>query len=201
MVSGPFLQFAEQPIRTYTRTPVQRRQYAAAMPARNPAARLEARVMPRMSRATKRSLRSVRSSWAPAKTRSTPRMARGRRWKTETISPPRIRGSIMKVDPIMRLDPAVRVMSEAGVDISGQHSKTLEELPVGEFHAVITLCDQARENCPFFPVATKRLHRAFDDPAALAPGFSDEEIALQVYRRVRNEIGDFISNLPHVLED
>ena len=96
---------------------------------------------------------------------------------------------------------AVRVMSEAGVDISGQHSKTMDELPVGEFHAVITLCDQARENCPFFPVATKRLHRAFDDPAALAPGFSDEESALQVYRRVRNEIGDFISNLPHVLED
>ncbi len=99
------------------------------------------------------------------------------------------------------VDPrAVRVMSEAGVDICGQHSKTINELSETEFDAVITLCDQARESCPFFPDAKQRLHRAFHDPATLAPSSTDEESALQVYRRVRDEIRDYVSELPNVLE-
>ncbi len=98
------------------------------------------------------------------------------------------------------VDPgAVKVMSEAGVDISGQRSKTIEELPEPEFDAVITLCDEARESCPFFRGAKQRLHRTFHDPAALAPGSPDEGSALQVYRRVRDEIRDFVQQKPHEL--
>ncbi len=94
------------------------------------------------------------------------------------------------------VDPrAVQVMSEAGVDISGQFSKTVEELPVQDFDAVITLCDQANESCPFFPGNVMRLHQGFDDPPSLATGLDSEEDMLKVYRRVREEIRQFIADL------
>lgn len=94
------------------------------------------------------------------------------------------------------VDPrAVQVMSEAGVDISGQFSKTVEELPVQDFDAVITLCDQANESCPFFPGNVRRLHQGFDDPPSLATGLDSEEDMLKVYRRVREEIRQFIADL------
>ena len=99
------------------------------------------------------------------------------------------------------LDPkAVQVMQEAGVDISGQASKTLEDLPALEFDAVITLCDQAKESCPFFPGSATRLHRGFEDPATLARDAADEASALQPYRRVRDEIREFVRQLPDMLE-
>ncbi|MEF8942704.1 MAG: arsenate reductase ArsC [Desulfohalobiaceae bacterium] len=98
------------------------------------------------------------------------------------------------------LDPkAVQVMQEAGVDISGQASKTLEDLPALEFDAVITLCDQAKESCPFFPGGATRLHRSFEDPATLARDAADEASALQPYRRVRDEIREFVRQLPETL--
>jgi len=59
---------------------------------------------------------------------------------------------------------AVKVMAEAGVDISGQASKHIDTLQGIEFDYVITLCDQANESCPFFPGKTRRLHMGFDDP-------------------------------------
>jgi arsenate reductase len=94
---------------------------------------------------------------------------------------------------------AVRVMAEAGVDISSQESKTVEELPRLELDAVITLCDQAHESCPFFPGSFLRLHRGFDDPPLLALQAADEENALEPYRRVRDEIRDFVGGLPEIL--
>ena len=99
------------------------------------------------------------------------------------------------------LDPrAVRVMAEAGVDISGQFSKTLDDLLDTDFDHVITLCDHARESCPFFPGKVKKSHRGFDDPPFLARGESDEEAALAHYRRVRDEIRDFVRGLPDNLD-
>jgi arsenate reductase len=92
---------------------------------------------------------------------------------------------------------AVKVMAEAGVDISGQRSKTVEELPVGEFDWVVTLCGHANETCPFFP--GKKLHQGFDDPPALAAGAKSEAEALGHYRRVRDQIRDFIMTLPEAL--
>lgn len=95
---------------------------------------------------------------------------------------------------------AVAVMAEAGVDISGQTSKLVEELPQKDFDWVVTLCGHASENCPFFPGKVRRLHKGFDDPPALAAGAASEEEALAPYRRVRDEIRAFIQGLPATLE-
>lgn len=98
------------------------------------------------------------------------------------------------------LDPrAVRVMAEAGVDISNQYSKLVEELEAMDFDYVITLCDHARESCPFFPGSAKLLHVGFDDPPALARDETEEDGRLKHYRRVRDEIRAFVESLPDAL--
>ncbi len=95
---------------------------------------------------------------------------------------------------------AVKVMAEAGADISAQRSKTVDELPTADFDFVITLCGHAEENCPYFPGRVKRIHKGFDDPPKLAAGASSEEEALAHYRRVRDEIRDFVAGMPENLE-
>lgn len=92
---------------------------------------------------------------------------------------------------------AVKAMAEAGVDISSQQSKTVDELPVGEFDWIITLCGHANENCPYFP--GKILHYGFDDPPQLALQEEGEEEKLSHYRRVRDEIRNFVASLPGTL--
>lgn len=89
---------------------------------------------------------------------------------------------------------AVKVMAEAGVDISGHSSKTVDELPIQEFDWVITLCGHANESCPFFP--GRKIHHGFDDPPQLAAEARSEEEALSHYRRVRDEIREFIEGMP-----
>ncbi len=96
-----------------------------------------------------------------------------------------------------RLDPlAVKVMAEAGVDISAQKSKTVDDLPNQDFDYVVTLCDHAHETCPYFPAKTKIMHKGFDDPPMLARQAGNEEEALVIYRRVRDEIQAFVQTLP-----
>jgi arsenate reductase (thioredoxin) len=96
---------------------------------------------------------------------------------------------------------AVQVMAEAGVDIARAASKTVDELPVREFDIVITLCGHANETCPFFP-GKKVPCRGFDDPPQLAAkAAKTEEEALAHYRRVRDEIRDFIQTLPEALDE
>jgi arsenate reductase len=90
---------------------------------------------------------------------------------------------------------AVKVMSEAGIDISGHYSKHVDELKNVSFDYVITVCDQAHEACPVFPGKTKVLHVGFDDPPRLAKNAASEEEALSHYRRVRDEIRHFIEKL------
>lgn len=92
----------------------------------------------------------------------------------------------------------VKVMAEAGVDISSQYSKIIDELPVREFDWVITLCSHTNETCPFFP--GKNIHHGFDDPPILAAKVATEEEKLVYYRQVRDEIRDYISSLPESLE-
>lgn len=94
---------------------------------------------------------------------------------------------------------AVKVMAEAGVDISGQISKTIEELPDLTFDYVITLCDHARESCPYFPGTI--VHRGFTDPPTLAAGAAREETKLDAYRMVRDQIRDFITTMPKNLPE
>jgi len=96
---------------------------------------------------------------------------------------------------------AVRVMLEAGVDISAQTSKTVDDLPAVEFDLVVTLCGHAAENCPYFPSRARRVHRGFDDPPSLAAGLPTEEARLDIYRRVRDEIRAMVEGLPDSLED
>lgn len=96
---------------------------------------------------------------------------------------------------------AVRVMAEAGVDISDQHSKHLDELRDIEFDWVVTVCDNANERCPVFPGAVKRYHISFDDPPRLAKTAKTEEEALGYYRRVRDKIRDFVGQLPDNLSE
>jgi arsenate reductase len=99
------------------------------------------------------------------------------------------------------IDPrAVRAMSEAGVDISGQRSKDISEIINIEFDYVVTLCDNANESCPVFPGKTKRMHKGFDDPPMLAAGATNEDEAMDHYRRVRDEIRNFVEGLPENLE-
>ena len=93
---------------------------------------------------------------------------------------------------------AVRVMAEAGVDISRQRSKLIEELPVRRFDYVITLCDHANETCPFFP--GRKIHQGFADPPKLAENAKNEEEILEHYRRVCDEIRAFIETLPERLQ-
>ncbi|KAB2887987.1 MAG: arsenate reductase ArsC [Desulfobulbaceae bacterium] len=98
---------------------------------------------------------------------------------------------------------AVEVMAEAGVDISGHTSKHVDDLKSITFDAVITVCDQARETCPFFPGAKKVLHVGFSDPPALARELAaegaDEKAQRDCYRRVRDEIRAFVETLPESL--
>jgi len=94
---------------------------------------------------------------------------------------------------------AVKVMAEAGVDISGQQSKHVDELKGIPFDYVVTVCDHAHEHCPFFPGMTKVLHVGFDDPPRLAAQTRSEEEALDCYRRVRDQIRAFVQGMPENL--
>ncbi len=94
---------------------------------------------------------------------------------------------------------AVKVMAEAGIDISGQHSKLLGEIQHVPFDVVITVCDNANESCPNFPGKVGRMHVSFDDPPKLAKTAKTEAEALDHYRRVRDQIKAFIETLPGAL--
>ena len=96
---------------------------------------------------------------------------------------------------------AVKVMAEAGVDISGHRSKNVAELKDVPFDYVITVCGHAQENCPIFPGKAKLLHVGFDDPPRLAKTARTEEEALSHYRRVREEIKAFVMRLPESLSN
>ena len=80
---------------------------------------------------------------------------------------------------------AVTVMREAGINISGHHSKSVDEFLGKDFDYVITVCDNARESCPVFPARTHRIHWSIEDPAAVEGG---EEERLDAFRRARDEL-------------
>jgi arsenate reductase len=90
---------------------------------------------------------------------------------------------------------AVAAMREAGVDITPQRSKHVDELKGIAFDYVVTVCDHAHESCPLFPGKTKVVHVGFDDPPRLARDAATEDEAMSHYRRVRDEIRDFVSSI------
>jgi arsenate reductase len=95
---------------------------------------------------------------------------------------------------------AVRVMAEAGVDISRHRPKHVREVMDIPFDYVITVCDSANESCPIFPGKAKRFHVGFDDPPKLAKEAKTEEESLVHYRRVRDEIRQLVERMPGNLE-
>lgn len=86
---------------------------------------------------------------------------------------------------------AVKVMQEMGIDLGKHYSKHLSEFAGMEFDYVVTVCDKARESCPFFPGAKTYIHKSFDDPSQ-ASGTDDE--ILEFTRKVRDEIRKFIAD-------
>lgn len=96
---------------------------------------------------------------------------------------------------------AVKVMAEAGVDLSRQSSKTLAELGPVSFDYVVTVCGHANEHCPVFPGKTRIIHVGFEDPPKLTRDMPEGEAKLAVYRRVRDEIRAFVETLPEALHE
>jgi arsenate reductase len=87
---------------------------------------------------------------------------------------------------------AIAVMHELGIDISHHRSKHVDEFAGQPFDYVITVCDNARESCPVFFGAAKKLHRSFDDPAGLDAAEADR---MALFRRVRDELREYLKNL------
>jgi arsenate reductase len=79
---------------------------------------------------------------------------------------------------------AIEVLSELGIDISHHRSKTIDEFRGTQFDVVVTVCDNAKETCPFFP-GKKVVHKSFADPSS-ADGSEEEK--LEAFRQVRDEI-------------
>jgi arsenate reductase len=101
------------------------------------------------------------------------------------------------ISPDQLNERAVEVMAEAGVDISQQYSKGIDDLAGIDFDYVITLCDNARELCPVFPGNVKMFHRGFDDPSFIIG--SEHEI-MTAFRKTRDRIRSFIETLPESLK-
>ena len=95
---------------------------------------------------------------------------------------------------------AVKVMAEAGVDISAHQSKNIADLMDVPLDYVVTVCGHADETCPSFSGRTRVVHVGFDDPPKLAREASSEAEALDCYRRVRDEIRAFVETLPDSLQ-
>ncbi len=88
-----------------------------------------------------------------------------------------------------RVNPyAVEVMKEIGIDLSRHSSKTLDEFSGEEFDIVVTVCDNAEENCPFFP-GKKVIHKSFKDPSKFEGSIED---TLEVFRKTRDEIKNWL---------
>ena len=84
---------------------------------------------------------------------------------------------------------AIEALRETGIDISANRSKSIEDFANEKIDFVLTVCDNARENCPYFPAQTKVIHHSFADPAIIE---GNEETRLQAFRNVRDEINKYL---------
>lgn len=109
-----------------------------------------------------------------------------------TFRPDEIEAFSAGVNPSKVNEQAIKVMAEAGIDISSHYSKSIDDLPGIDFDYVITLCDKAKESCPVFPSGAKIMHRNFYDPT-MATG--PEREIINEFRRVRDEIKTFIKGI------
>jgi arsenate reductase len=86
---------------------------------------------------------------------------------------------------------AIVVLDEVGIDISHQRSKSIDEFKNQTFDTAVTVCDRAKESCPFFPGASKILHKSFEDPAKIKGTHAE---VTQAFREARNAIMEWIKN-------
>jgi arsenate reductase len=86
---------------------------------------------------------------------------------------------------------AIKVLAEIGIDISKNRSKSVDEFADEEIDYVLTVCDNAKENCPYFPAQTKLVHHSFADPAEVE---GDEETRILAFRRVRDQIQEYLND-------
>ena len=86
---------------------------------------------------------------------------------------------------------AIEALAEIGVDISSNRSKSIDEFRDETFDFVLTVCDSAREECPWFPATATVIHHSFEDPAACD---GDYETRLAMFRRVRDEIAKYFDD-------
>ncbi|HYJ85798.1 MAG TPA: arsenate reductase ArsC [Pyrinomonadaceae bacterium] len=96
------------------------------------------------------------------------------------------------VSPTHVRPEAIEVMREIGIDISGHRSKSIDEFSGHEFDYVITVCDNANQECPIFPSKTERIHWSIEDPAAVE---GEEQVRLAAFRSVRDELSDRLRTL------
>lgn len=84
---------------------------------------------------------------------------------------------------------AIKALAEVDIDISNNRSKSIDEFAEEKIDFVLTVCDNAKESCPYFPARTKIIHHSFEDPADIE---GDEETRVNGFRKVRDEIGDYL---------
>ena len=89
---------------------------------------------------------------------------------------------------------AITVMNEIGIDISSHRSKAVDEFTGQHFDYVVTVCDNARDNCPVFPAGGERIHWSLEDPAAVQ---GSEAERLAAFRRTRDQIHDRVKAFIH----
>lgn len=86
-------------------------------------------------------------------------------------------------------EEAIEALGEIGIDISSHRSKHVEEFTEEEIDFVLTVCGNAKEDCPYFPARTRIVHHAFDDPATITGDYGKR---IEAFRKVRDEIREFL---------
>lgn len=94
------------------------------------------------------------------------------------------------IKPTVIRPEAIQVLREINIDISKNRSKSIDEFVREEIDYVLTVCDNAEENCPYFPAKTKMIHHSFADPANVE---GDEETRLKAFRQIRNQIQEYFN--------
>ena len=95
------------------------------------------------------------------------------------------------IKPSVVRSEAIKVLAEIGIDISEHRSKSVNEFDDADIDYVLTVCDSAKENCPYFPARTKLIHQPFADPAEIT---GEEETQLVAFRTARDEIKNYLEN-------
>jgi len=96
------------------------------------------------------------------------------------------------VDPSFVRSEAITAMREIGIDISHHRSKSVAEFAGQQFDYVITVCDNANQQCPMFPGKSERIHWSIEDPASVA---GDDEVRLAAFRVARDELRDRLQTI------